>query len=249
MRQKLIAGNWKMHGSLAENQTRLTQLVSGLGDTSAQVAVCVPAPYFTQCKSVLAGSAIQCGSQNISEYEQGAYTGEISASMLKEFDVRYALVGHSERRELFAESSEQVAKKFAAAKQARLIPVLCVGETLEQREAGITEQVIAGQISAVLDQVGIQGFADSVVAYEPVWAIGTGKTASPEQAQAVHKAIRVQLNALNAEIAQKIQILYGGSVKPNNAAAIFAQADVDGALVGGAALNAQDFLQICNAAS
>jgi len=249
MRQKLIAGNWKMHGSLAENQTRLTQLVSGLGDTSAQVAVCVPAPYFTQCKSVLAGSAIQCGSQNISEYEQGAYTGEISASMLKEFDVQYALVGHSERRELFAESSEQVAKKFAAAKQARLIPVLCVGETLEQREAGITEQVIAGQISAVLDQVGIQGFADSVVAYEPVWAIGTGKTASPEQAQAVHKAIRVQLNALNAEIAQKIQILYGGSVKPNNAAAIFAQADVDGALVGGAALNAQDFLQICNAAS
>ena len=249
MRQKLIAGNWKMHGSLAENQTRLTQLVSGLGDTSAQVAVCVPAPYFTQCKSVLAGSAIQCGSQNISEYEQGAYTGEISASMLKEFDVQYALVGHSERRELFAESSEQVAKKFAAAKQARLIPVLCVGETLEQREAGITEQVIAGQISAVLDQVGIQGFADSVVAYEPVWAIGTGKTASPEQAQAVHKAIRVQLNALNFEIAQKIQILYGGSVKPNNAAAIFAQADVDGALVGGAALNAQDFLQICNAAS
>lgn len=249
MRQKLIAGNWKMHGSLAENQTRLTQLVSGLGDTSAQVAVCVPAPYFTQCKSVLAGSAIQCGSQNISEYEQGAYTGEISASMLKEFDVQYALVGHSERRELFAESSEQVAKKFAAAKQARLTPVLCVGETLEQREAGITEQVIAGQISAVLDQVGIQGFADSVVAYEPVWAIGTGKTASPEQAQAVHKAIRVQLNALNAEIAQKIQILYGGSVKPNNAAAIFAQADVDGALVGGAALNAQDFLQICNAAS
>ncbi len=249
MRQKLIAGNWKMHGSLAENQTRLTQLVSGLGDTSAQVAVCVPAPYFTQCKSVLAGSAIQCGSQNISEYEQGAYTGEISASMLKEFDVQYALVGHSERRELFAESSEQVAKKFAAAKQARLIPVLCVGETLEQREAGITEQVIAGQISAVLDQVGIQGFADSVVAYEPVWAIGTGKTASPEQAQAVHKAIRVQLNALNSEIAQKIQILYGGSVKPNNAAAIFAQADVDGALVGGAALNAQDFLQICNAAS
>lgn len=249
MRQKLIAGNWKMHGSLAENQTRLTQLVSGLGDTSAQVAVCVPAPYFTQCKSVLAGSAIQCGSQNISEYEQGAYTGEISASMLKEFDVQYALVGHSERRELFAESSEQVAKKFAAAKQAKLIPVLCVGETLEQREAGITEQVIAEQISAVLDQVGIQGFSNSVVAYEPVWAIGTGKTASPEQAQAVHKAIRVQLNALNAEIAQKIQILYGGSVKPNNAAAIFAQADVDGALVGGAALNAQDFLQICNAAS
>ena len=249
MRQKLIAGNWKMHGSLAENQTRLTQLVAGINDTRAEVAVCVPAPYFAQCKSVLAGSVIQCGSQNISEYEQGAYTGEISASMLKEFDVQYALVGHSERRELFAESSEQVAKKFAAAKQAKLIPVLCVGETLEQRESGVTEHVIAGQISAVLDQVGIQGFANAVVAYEPVWAIGTGKTASPEQAQAVHKAIRDQLSALDAGIAQKIQILYGGSVKPNNAAAIFAQADVDGALVGGAALNAQDFLQICNAAS
>jgi len=249
MRQKLIAGNWKMNGTLAENQTRLTQLVSGLKASSASVAVCVPAPYFTQCQSVLGGSDIQLGSQNLSEYCEGAYTGEISGSMLQDFGCQYALVGHSERRELFAESSEQVAQKFKAALNARITPVLCVGETLEQREAGITENIIADQISAVLAKVGIQGFSRAVIAYEPVWAIGTGKTASPEQAQSVHKAIRDQLAELDSDIAQNTQILYGGSVKPNNAVAIFAQADVDGALVGGAALNAQDFIQICNAAS
>jgi triosephosphate isomerase len=249
MRQKLIAGNWKMNGNLAENQTRLTQLVSGLSASSVSVAVCVPAPYFTQCQSVLGNSDIKLGSQNLSEYSEGAYTGEIGGSMLQDFDCQYALVGHSERRELFAETNEQVALKFAAALKARLIPVLCVGETLEQREADVTEVIIAEQISAVLAQVGIQGFSQAVIAYEPIWAIGTGKTASPEQAQAVHKAIRDQLAILDSEIAQNTQILYGGSVKPNNAVAIFAQADVDGALVGGAALNAQDFIQICNAAS
>jgi triosephosphate isomerase len=249
MRQKLIAGNWKMHGSLAENQTRLTQLVSGLKSTEAQVAVSAPAPYLSQCKSVLGASGIQWGSQNVSEYKQGAYTGEISCSMLQDFGCSFALVGHSERRELFAETDQQVADKFSAIIEAGLVPVLCVGETLGHRESGLTEQVIAEQILTVLNMVGIQGFRNAVIAYEPIWAIGTGKTASPEQAQEVHKAIRVQLNELDSEIAQKIQILYGGSVKPNNAAAIFAQADVDGALVGGAALNAQDFIEICNAAS
>jgi triosephosphate isomerase len=249
MRQKLIAGNWKMNGSLAENQTRLTQLVSGLKASSASIAVCVPAPYFTQCQAVLGGSEIQLGSQNLSEHSEGAYTGEISGSMLLDFDCQYALVGHSERRELFAETNKQVAQKFAAALNARLIPVLCVGETLEQRETGITEIIIAEQVSAVLALVGIQGFSRAVIAYEPVWAIGTGKTASPEQAQAVHQVIRGQLAELDSGIAQSTQIIYGGSVKPNNAVAIFAQADVDGALVGGAALNAQDFIKICNAAS
>jgi triosephosphate isomerase len=248
MRQKLIAGNWKMNGCLAENQTRLTQLVSGLKASSANVAVCVPAPYFTQCQSALGGSDIMLGSQNLSEYSEGAYTGEISGSMLRDFDCQYVLVGHSERRELFAETNKQVAEKFAAALNASLIPVLCVGESLEQRETGITEIIIAEQISAVLEQVGIQGFSQAVIAYEPIWAIGTGKTASPEQAQIVHEAIRGQLAELDSNIAQNTQILYGGSVKPSNAVAIFAQADVDGALVGGAALNAQDFIQICNAA-
>ena len=249
MRQKLIAGNWKMHGSLAENLTRLTHLVSGLKACTAQVAVSAPAPYLAQCKSVLGGSDIRWGSQNVSEFKQGAYTGEISCAMLQDFGCSFALVGHSERRELFGETNQQVANKFAAAIEAKVLPILCVGETLEQRESGTTEGVIAEQISAVLSEVGIKAFENAVVAYEPVWAIGTGKTASPEQAQEVHRAIRAQLNELDSSIAQKVQILYGGSVKPNNAAAIFAQADVDGALVGGAALNAQDFIQICNAAS
>jgi triosephosphate isomerase len=249
MRQKLIAGNWKMNGSLAENQTRLTQLVSGLKAVAAQVAVSAPAPYLAQCRSSLAASDIQWGSQNVSEYKQGAYTGEISCSMLQDFGCTFALVGHSERRELFAESNQQVANKFSAIIEAGLVPVLCVGETLEHRESGSTERVISEQIQAVLNQVGIKGFENAVVAYEPIWAIGTGKTASPEQAQEVHSAIRTQLNELDSEIAQKIQILYGGSVKPSNAAAIFTQVDVDGALVGGAALNAQDFIEICNAAS
>ena len=208
MRQKLIAGNWKMNGTLAENQTRLTQLVSGLKASSASVAVCVPAPYFTQCQSVLGGTDIQLGSQNLSEYSEGAYTGEISGSMLQDFGCQYALVGHSERRELFAESSEQVAQKFKAALNARITPVLCVGETLEQREAGITENIIADQISAVLAKVGIQGFSRAVIAYEPVWAIGTGETASAEQAQEMHAFIRSIIEKkYNKEVADEVSIL------------------------------------------
>jgi len=248
MRRKFVAGNWKMHGSLAENQTRLTQLKSGLKSSDVDLAVFPTSPYLSQCQSVLASSNISWGAQTLSEFTQGAYTGEISAQMLKDFGCEYVIIGHSERRELFAETDKQIALKYVAAQQAGLTPILCVGETLDQREAGITEAVISAQIQVVLDEAGITSFANAVIAYEPIWAIGTGKTATPEQAQQVHAAIRAQLAALNSDIAQGVQVLYGGSVKPANAKAIFAQADVDGALVGGAALNAEDFIQICNSA-
>ena len=249
MRRKLVAGNWKMHGSLAENQTRLTQLVSALKNNEAiDVAVFSTAPYLFQCKSLLAASGISWGAQDVSEHASGAFTGEISTAMLEDFACDYALVGHSERRELFHESNEVVADKFAALLKSSVLPVLCVGETLEQRESGDTMTVIIEQIDAVLAKSGIAGFKKAVVAYEPVWAIGTGKTATPEQAQEVHKAIREYLAQFDADIAEALQIVYGGSVKPDNADAIFAQHDVDGALVGGASLNSNDFVKICNAA-
>jgi len=250
MRRTLVAGNWKMHGSLAENQTRLNTLANAdLVSEKVQVAVFPTFPYIGQCKSVLGESGIQFGAQNVSEYAGGAYTGEVSADMLMDFGCELAIIGHSERRAIFGESNQQVAEKFIAAQNSGLIPVLCVGETLEERESGDTTTVVAGQIQAVIDEAGISAFSDAVIAYEPVWAIGTGKTATPEQAQEVHAAIRAQLAELDAEIAQSVQILYGGSVKPNNAADIFAQPDVDGALVGGASLAAEDFIQICQAAA
>lgn len=249
MRRKLVAGNWKMHGSLAENQTRLTQLVSALKNNEViDVAVFSTAPYLFQCKSLLAASGITWGAQDVSQYESGAYTGEISVSMLEDFTCQYVLVGHSERRELFHESDSIVASKFAAVLDSSIVPVLCVGESLAQRESGDTMVVIVKQIEAVLAKTGIAGFNNAVVAYEPVWAIGTGKTATPEQAQEVHKAIRQHLAQYDADIAEALQIVYGGSVKPDNADAIFAQPDVDGALVGGASLNSNDFIKICNAA-
>lgn len=250
MRRTLVAGNWKMHGSLAENQTRLTALAgANLVSEKVQVAVFPTFPYIGQCRSVLGDSGIEFGAQNVSEYQGGAYTGEVSGDMLVDFGCSMAIIGHSERRAIFGESNEQVADKFVATQQAGLLPVLCVGETLEQREAGETEFVVAEQIEAVLAIAGIEAFKHAVIAYEPVWAIGTGKTATPEQAQQVHAAIRAQLAELDAGIAQATQILYGGSVKPNNAGDIFAQPDVDGALVGGASLAAEDFIQICNAAA
>jgi triosephosphate isomerase len=249
MRRKLVAGNWKMHGSLAENQTRLTQLVSALKhNETIDVAVFPTAPYLFQCKSLLAASPIKWGAQDVSQYASGAYTGEIATSMLEDFACQYALVGHSERRELFHESDDIVADKFCALLGGSVIPVLCVGETLAQRESGQTMAVIVNQINAVLSKAGIAGFSRAVIAYEPVWAIGTGKTATPEQAQEVHKAIRAHMAQYDANVAQALQIVYGGSVKPNNADAIFAQPDVDGALVGGASLNSNDFVKICNAA-
>lgn len=250
MRRKLVAGNWKMHGSMAENQTLLTQLVNGLSHSgSVDVAVFPSLVYLTQAQSLLGASSIKWGAQTLSEYKFGAYTGEVSADMLADFGCDYVLVGHSERREIFQEDDQQIAKKFKAAQVKYLTPVLCVGETLNEREANQTASVIASQLQVVLDEVGIAAFEQAVIAYEPVWAIGTGKTATPEMAQEVHCAIREQLALHDEAIAQKIQILYGGSVKPENASAIFAQVDVDGALVGGASLNANDFIEICNAAN
>jgi len=249
MRRKFVAGNWKMNGSLAENQTRLTQLSNALGClTSVDVAVFSASPYLSQCESLLSSSSIKWGAQNISGFSHGAYTGDVNAAMLQDFGCHYTLVGHSERRELFAETNAQVAAKFMRAQAGNITPILCVGETLQERESGDTVSIISQQIQAVLDVVGIKKMAKSVIAYEPIWAIGTGKTASPEQAQQVHAAIRALLAKNSQGVAQKVQILYGGSVKPSNAAGIFSQPDVDGALVGGASLNANDFIEICKAA-
>ena len=249
MRQKLVAGNWKMFGSLKSNLSLLQDVaagVSGLRGTS--VAVCVPFPYLAQAQSVLTGTAVSWGAQNLNEQVQGAFTGEVSASMLQDFACRYVLVGHSERRAIYGESDILVAEKFAAALASGLSPILCVGETLAQREAGKTVEVVAAQIDAVLKRVGVAAFSGAVVAYEPVWAIGTGRTASAEQAQEVHAAIRAQIAAADAQVAEGLQILYGGSVKPGNAEELFAMADIDGGLIGGASLVAADFLAICRGA-
>ncbi|TLM79870.1 triose-phosphate isomerase [Microbulbifer harenosus] len=247
MRKTLVAANWKMHGSKAFAEQLLAELNSGLesGECSAEVVICPPFPYLGVV-GVAAENVEQLalGAQNLSEQPAGAFTGEVSADMLLDCGVRYVIVGHSERRSLYGESSELVAAKFAAAKSAGLTPILCVGESLQEREAGKTLDVIAGQIQAVID-LGLAGtWHNAVVAYEPVWAIGTGKTATPEQAQEVHQFIRQQLGDAGAET----QILYGGSVKAANAAELFAMDDIDGALVGGASLEANEFIQICRAA-
>jgi triosephosphate isomerase len=236
MRTPLVAGNWKMHGNRASNGALLDALVSGIGGLQGvDCAVCVPFPYLGEVAGRLKGTALAWGAQNVSEHAQGAYTGEVSAPMLAEFGCRYVLVGHSERRQIFGESDEMVAKKFAAAASKGLTPVLCVGETLGEREAGRTEEVVARQLGAVK-------FEKAVLAYEPVWAIGTGRTATPEQAQAVHAFLR-------ARVPEGTRILYGGSVKKDNAASLFAMADVDGGLIGGASLVAEDFLAIVQAAA
>ncbi|MEX2241349.1 MAG: triose-phosphate isomerase [Burkholderiales bacterium] len=234
MRARLVAGNWKMHGSLAANAALLDAFVAG----GVGCAVCVPFPYLAQAAERLRGTRIAWGAQNLSEHASGAYTGEVSAAMLGEFGCRYALVGHSERRQLYGESDATVAAKFAAARDGGITPILCVGETLPEREAGRTQEVVARQLDAVLARGAI---GDAVVAYEPVWAIGTGRTATPEQAQEVHAFLRRRLSASTT-------ILYGGSVKPGNAAAIFGMPDVDGGLIGGASLVAGDFIAICRAA-
>ena len=247
MRRKLIAGNWKMHGNLAENEALLSGVLAGMGGVKAGVAVCVPFPYLAQVQAKLTGSAIAWGAQNLSQHAKGAYTGEVSAAMLKDFGCAYVIVGHSERRSLYGESDAVVAEKFAAAQAAGLTPILCVGETLEEREGGVTEQVVGRQMDAVIGQCGVNALAKAVVAYEPVWAIGTGKTATPEQAQAVHAFIRGKVRALDAAVADGLIIQYGGSMKANNAAELLSQPDIDGGLIGGAALVAEDFLAICRA--
>ena len=238
-----------MHGSLQSNAALLERLKSGVSGVGCEVAVCVPYPYLAQVQAELKGTPISWGAQSLSEHGSGAYTGEVSASMLKDFGCRYVLVGHSERRSLFGESDVIVAAKFVAAQRVGLVPVLCVGETLAERESGRTMKVVARQLDAVVEFAGVEALGAAVVAYEPVWAIGTGVTAAPGQAQEVHAAVRALVAGRNVGLAAELQILYGGSVKPQNAAELFAQPDIDGGLIGGAALVADDFLAICHAAS
>jgi len=247
MRKKLVAGNWKMHGNLAENAALLEALKPALAGIEA--VVCVPFPYLAQVQSALAGSSIAWGAQNVSEQSKGAFTGEVSTSMLLDFGCKYVIVGHSERRSLYGESDELVAKKYMAAQAAGLTPILCVGESLEERESGVTEAVVARQLDAVINAAGVASLGRAVVAYEPVWAIGTGKTASPEQAQAVHAFIRGKIAALDAAVAHGLVIQYGGSVKAANAAELMVQPDIDGGLIGGASLVADEFIAICRAAA
>jgi len=247
MRKRLVAGNWKMNGSLAANAELLKALREG-AQADCECAVCVPYPYLHQAKAELEGSKVGWGAQDVSEHVGGAFTGEISAGMLRDFGCRWVLVGHSERRTLHNETSAVVAGKFAAAQQAGLVPVLCVGETLAEREGGVTERVVAEQLDAVIDRCGAGKVARAVIAYEPVWAIGTGRTASPEQAQDVHRFIRERLAALEPAAANGLRVLYGGSVKAANAAQLFAMPDIDGGLIGGASLDAREFLAICAAA-
>jgi triosephosphate isomerase len=246
MTRKLIAGNWKMNGSLADNDALVRALVAGLRDVACQVAVCVPAPYLAQVQMLRAGSALELGAQDVSQHAQGAYTGEVSAAMLKEFGVRYAIVGHSERRQYHGESDALVAEKAKTALAAGITPIVCVGETLAEREAGKTEEVVKRQLAAVIHTNG-HCISEVAVAYEPVWAIGTGKTATPEQAQQVHAVLRAQLTAATAH-SDRIHLLYGGSMNAANAAALLSQPDIDGGLVGGASLKAADFLKIAAAA-
>ena len=249
MRRKFVAGNWKMHGNFQQNSVLLENIKARIKNLACEVAVCVPYPYLAQAQSALVGSEIRLGAQNLSEHVAGAYTGEVSAVMLQEFSCRYVLVGHSERRALYGESDAVVAAKFAAAQACGVWPVLCVGESLAERQSGLTGEVVSRQLAAVLGLVGVAAMANAVVAYEPVWAIGTGVTASPVQAQDVHHAIRAQVAVLDGAVAAGLRILYGGSVKPQNAKELFAQADIDGGLIGGAALVADDFLAICRAAA
>lgn len=248
MRRKLVAGNWKMNGSLAANSALLEGIKSGLDNPRCDIAVCVPSPYLSQCQKELAGSPVALGAQDMSAQQSGAYTGEVSASMLIEFGCRYVIVGHSERRAYHGESDEAVAAKTVRALGSGLTPIVCVGETLAEREAGQTDAVVGRQVDAVLAALGAGDLAKIVIAYEPVWAIGTGKTATPEMAQQAHVAIRAKLAASDREAAGRVQILYGGSMKPDNAKELLAMPDIDGGLIGGAALKAADFLAIIGAA-
>lgn len=247
MKKKLIAGNWKMNGSLAANEALLKALLTGVGEPACQVAVCVPSVYLAQCQALLQGSVIELGAQDVSAHESGAYTGEISPAMLKEFGSRYVIVGHSERRQYHGETDELVAAKAQRALSAGITPIVCVGETLAEREAGHTEEVVKRQLAAVIHANG-HCISEVVVAYEPVWAIGTGLSATAEQARQVHAVLRAQLRAATPN-ADRIKLLYGGSMNAANAKSLLAQADIDGGLIGGAALKAPDFLTIIAAAS
>lgn len=249
MRRKLVVGNWKMYGRLTKNQALLQGVSEGVRQLKgADYAVCVPFPYLAQAQSMLQGGNVAWGAQNLSAFEEGAYTGEVASGMLIDFACSYVIIGHSERRGLYHESNEAVAQKFAAAQKAGLTPILCMGETLTERESGVTEEVVARQLDTVLGICGAASLSKAVVAYEPVWAIGTGKTASPEQAEAVHAFIRQRVSKHDAKVAEGLCILYGGSVKAANAAELFGMPDIDGGLIGGASLVAEDFVAICRAA-
>lgn len=249
MRQSLVVGNWKMNGSIQSNQSLLDNLKQNIKKVqNAQVSVCAPFVYLQQISELLKGTVIAWGAQDISNQKPGAFTGEVAGSMLVDFNCQYVIIGHSERRNLYGESDELVAEKFAMAQSVKLIPILCVGELLEQREAGETENVVKRQLDAIINLQGVASLANSVIAYEPVWAIGTGKTATPQQAQNVHTFIRSLIAKKDAGIAKQLQILYGGSVKANNAVELFAMPDIDGGLIGGASLKADEFLTICQAA-
>jgi triosephosphate isomerase len=249
MRRAMVAGNWKMNGSQAEAAALLDSVQQGMAAVKqAEVVVCPPFILIPAVATRLKGSRIAWGGQNLDVNKSGAFTGEVSGPMLKDFGCTYVIVGHSERRALYGETNQVVAQKFKAAQTAGLVPILCVGETLDEREANATETVVARQLDAVLALAGIESLANAVVAYEPVWAIGTGKTATPQQAQDVHKFIRAKLAGRNAAVAQGLRLLYGGSVKGANAQELFGQPDIDGGLIGGASLNAADFLAICRAA-
>ena len=248
MRRKIVAGNWKLHGSRAFAAALVADIAAS-ARAGVELVVLPPLPYLGELAARFADAGLAFGAQDVSSHDKGAFTGEVSAAMLADVGARYTLVGHSERRQYHAESSELVARKFQAAQAAGLTPILCVGERLEEREAGRTEEVIAEQLCPVLELAGAAAFAAAVGACEPVWAIGTGRSASREKAMAVHAFIRSQVAAQDAKIADSLPLLYGGSVKPDNAASLFAQADVDGGLIGGASLAAADFLAIANAAA
>ncbi|MDH3894084.1 MAG: triose-phosphate isomerase [Chromatiales bacterium] len=249
MRLPLVAGNWKLNGSLAANRELLQGIIAGLPAAGVEVMVCPPAVYLASTAAELDGTAVLLGAQNVAAQELGAYTGEVSAAMLRDVGCSHTLIGHSERRTLFGDTDDVVAAKFVAARAASVQPVLCIGETLQERQAGATMTVVRRQLDAVLNTVGADGFAGAIVAYEPVWAIGTGQTATPEQAQEVHAEIRARLANADAKLAAETRILYGGSVKGANAADLFSRQDIDGGLIGGASLDAGEFLAICQAAA
>jgi triosephosphate isomerase len=248
MRQPLIAGNWKMNGSKAETVELLNGILAGVGEIKkSEVAVCPPFPYLHLAEERLKGSSIRYGAQDCSPEENGAFTGQVSAAMLNDLGCTYVILGHSERRLFNAENDALIGRKFAQALAHGVTPILCVGETLQEREQGKTEEVVARHLDGVLESAGVDALAKGVIAYEPVWAIGTGVTATPEQAQEVHAFLRARIAKKSAEVAQQIRILYGGSMKPGNASELMSQVDIDGGLIGGAALKATDFLTICQA--
>jgi len=250
MRQPMVAGNWKMNGTLAEARELIEGIKAGMAEVKkAEVAVCPPFVYLARAQAGLDGSGVAWGGQDVSTQASGAYTGEIAGPMLADFGCKYVIIGHSERRTYHGESDALVAEKYQSALNAGLMPIFCIGETLEQREQGITEAVVARQVDAVIDHCGVDALDKGVIAYEPVWAIGTGKTATPEQAQDVHAFIRARVAAHSTAVADRLRILYGGSMKPGNAAELMAKPDIDGGLIGGASLKAEDFLGICTAAN